>query len=138
MNNGSLEKIQSATQFLLWFHYVLPPRLQEFIRPYLAQPYQSALRVLECCSNHQPSSVDKIAEKANLNKETTRQVLKSLQAGGMVFTSAPLKGWQTPKLQNDLGETRQSLEQSFEKSLDLSVSDLTTLDVPAPEATPSC
>jgi hypothetical protein len=50
MHHTSLSKIESASSFLLWFRSELAQDVQHQLRPYLAQPYQSALKVLDSCS----------------------------------------------------------------------------------------
>ena len=57
MNQKSVEKIQTATKFILWFRHCLPQPFQQVVRPYLAQPYQLALEILDCCSGEEPMTV---------------------------------------------------------------------------------
>ncbi|WP_143467537.1 helix-turn-helix domain-containing protein [Leptolyngbya ohadii] len=87
MHHVSLNKIESASSFLLWFRSSLPQELQQQLRPYLAQPYQSALKVLECCSTDQPMTIDAIAQQTQLNKSSVRQVLKVLKSVELVESS---------------------------------------------------
>lgn len=94
MNQNSLNKIRSSTKFLLWFRFVLPQKIQQIIRPYLDQPYRLALSILDCCVPMNTGTVDEIAQKTQLNRETTRQVLKALQSGGMKFNLSSAKSWQ--------------------------------------------
>jgi hypothetical protein len=94
VNQNSLNKIRSSTRFLLWFRFVLPQKIQQIIRPYLDQPYRLALSILDCCCQMNAATVDEIAQKTNLNRETTRQVLKTLQSGGMKFNISSAKSWQ--------------------------------------------
>ncbi|MEP1076291.1 helix-turn-helix domain-containing protein [Leptolyngbya sp. PL-A3] len=69
---------------MLWFRSSLSPDLQHQLRPYLAQPYQSALKVLECCSLECPLTVEAIAQQTQLSQASVRQMLKVLQAAGLV------------------------------------------------------
>lgn len=95
MHHTSLSKIESASSFLLWFRTSLPPDLQEQLRPYLAQPYQSALKVLDCCSSTHPITLDAISEQTQLSKDSVRQMLKVLQTVGLVAATNSVKGWKT-------------------------------------------
>ncbi|MEP0933332.1 winged helix-turn-helix domain-containing protein [Leptolyngbya sp. NM2-A1] len=58
--------------------------MQYQIRPYLAQPYQSALKVLDCCNTEHPMTVEAIAQHTQLSQSSVRQVLKVLQAVELV------------------------------------------------------
>ncbi|HCF26800.1 MAG TPA: hypothetical protein DEV81_06240 [Cyanobacteria bacterium UBA11049] len=98
MNQRSLEKIRSATPFLLWFHCSVPQETQQVIRHYLDEPYQLALKLIECCSDSQPFTIKEIAQKASLHTGTVRQVLNALRSGGMLFALSPTKSWQLAKL----------------------------------------
>lgn len=93
MNKTSTDKIRSATQFLIWFRRCLPHNIQAQMHPYLDQPYQLALNILDCCSSTQPLGVREIAQLAGVTRETARQVLLALKAGGM-DTVSPTRGWQ--------------------------------------------
>lgn len=84
MHHTSLSKIESASAFLLWFRSSLPQDQQHQLRPYLAQPYQSALKVLDCCSTEQPMTVEAIAQQTQLSQASVRQVLKVLQSAKLV------------------------------------------------------
>jgi hypothetical protein len=94
VNKTSTDKITSATPFLIWFRRCLPARLQVRIRPFLDQPYQLALTVLDCCNPAQPLTVGDIAAAARVSKETARQVLQALKEGGMNFAVTPTRSWQ--------------------------------------------
>ena len=100
MNQNSLNKIRSSTKFLLWFRFLLPQKIQRIIRPYLDQPYRLALSILDCCDRIDAGTVDEIAKKIQLNRETTRQVLKALQSGGMKFHISSAKSWQILDLES--------------------------------------
>lgn len=93
MNQTSIEKIQAATPFLKWFRRYLPIRLQNTIRPYLDQPYQMALAVLDRCSDTECRTVEDIAAAVKVSKSTTRQVLNALRNGGMQFTVSESRSW---------------------------------------------
>ncbi|MFW6357770.1 MAG: hypothetical protein ACOC0N_00930 [Chroococcales cyanobacterium] len=93
MNKSSVVKIQSAAEFLMWFRCTLPQPIQAMIRPYLDQPYQLALNVLDCCSET-PQTIAEITEKVKINPETTRQVLKALQNGGVSLTISSTNCWE--------------------------------------------
>jgi hypothetical protein len=94
LNKTSTDKIRTAAQFLLWFRSCLPHSQQAKMRPYLDQPYQLALSVLDCCHSSQRLRIDDIAQKAGVKRETARQVLLALKEGGMPLTVAPVQGWQ--------------------------------------------
>jgi|GEM_PF-3230919 hypothetical protein len=98
MNKTSADKIKSATPFLIWFRRCLPDRLQNTVRPYLDQPYQLALNVLDCCSSPQPPLIADIAQLAGVTRETARQVLQALREGGMTFSGSSMQGWQSAAL----------------------------------------
>jgi hypothetical protein len=95
MNKTTTDKIKSATLFLIWFRRSLPQPLQARLRPYLDQPYQLALNVLDCCHSAQPLAVGDIARCAEVTRETARQVLLALKEGGMQFAVCPTQGWQS-------------------------------------------
>jgi hypothetical protein len=111
VNKTSTDKISSATPFLIWFRRYIPANLQARICPYLDQPYRLALTILDCCNPNQPLEVGEIAQTAGVTKETTRQVLQALKAGGMTFATSPGRSWQpvaieplmpdTPSLESD-------------------------------------
>lgn len=94
MNKTSINKIRSATPFLIWFRRCLPHSLQMQVRPYLDRPYQLALNILDCCGSTQPLTVREIAQTAGVAQETARQVLQVLKEGGMPFAVSPARGWQ--------------------------------------------
>jgi len=83
MHQTSLSKIELARPFLIWFRFNLPPDVHQQIRPYLAQPYQSALKVLDSCQPDQGITVEAIAQQTQLNRDSVRQVLKVLQSMGL-------------------------------------------------------
>jgi hypothetical protein len=99
LNKTSTDKIRSATQFLIWFRYDLPQSLQASVRPYLDEPYQLALNVLDVCHSSQWLRVEDIAQKADVKRETARQVLLALKEGGMPLTVIPAQGWQLHEAQ---------------------------------------
>ena len=86
MNKTSTDKISKATGFLIWFRRCLPQSVQARVRPYLDQPYQLSLNILDCCTPTQPLVVKEIATAAGVTRETARQVLQALKEGGMTFT----------------------------------------------------
>ncbi|MGG6269018.1 hypothetical protein ACQ4M3_30800 [Leptolyngbya sp. AN03gr2] len=94
MNKTSTDKIRSATQFLVWFRRYLPDNLQAKVRPYLDEPYQLALKVLDVCHSGQRLRVEDIAQRAEVKRETARQVLRALKEGGMPLAVTPVQGWQ--------------------------------------------
>jgi transcription initiation factor IIE alpha subunit len=97
MNQTTLEKIRAATPFLSWFYYQLSHEAQEGVRGYLDQPYQLALKIIDCCNEETPQTSDEIASRTNLSKATVRQVLKALEAGGItcvIGTANPSARWQ--------------------------------------------
>ncbi|MFH7029638.1 MAG: hypothetical protein ACHBN1_30805 [Heteroscytonema crispum UTEX LB 1556] len=57
MYHKSVEKIKDATNFLIWFRHCLPQCAQIQMRPYLDQPYQLALKVLDCSIGLENSTV---------------------------------------------------------------------------------
>ncbi|MDZ4873573.1 MAG: hypothetical protein CLLPBCKN_002969 [Chroococcidiopsis cubana SAG 39.79] len=61
------------------------------MRPYLAQPYQLALEILDCCSGEEPMTVETIAQKVAINKNTARQVLSALREGGLILLSLQIE-----------------------------------------------
>ena len=85
MHDTSLSKIESASSFLLWFRSTLPQEVQQQLRPYLAQPYQSALKVLDCCSGDCLMSVEEIEHHTRLSRASIRQILKVLRAEKLVI-----------------------------------------------------
>lgn len=98
MNQTSLDKIKASAKFLIWFCYVLPRPLQQVLRPYLDQPYRLSLSILDYCGNANSLTIEEISSKANINKETIRQVLKALQSGGMKFQINAAKNWEVLEL----------------------------------------
>lgn len=94
MNSKSLEKIQTATPFLKWFRKYFPDNVQDQIRPYLDQPYQLALRLMDCCDGSEYCSMEEIAAAAAVNKNTACQVLSVLREGGLVVMISTSGGWQ--------------------------------------------
>lgn len=93
MNSKSLEKIQAATPFLKWFRQYFPQSVQSQIRPYLDQPYQLALNVMDCCNGSEYRSMEEIAAAAKVNKSTACQVLSALRNGGLVIMISTSGGW---------------------------------------------
>lgn len=93
MNQTSLEKIQTASSFLRYFRCSVPIALQAQIRPYLDQPYQLALNILDCCEDIDGCTTEAIAQRLAISKSSVRQVLSALREGGLVFTTSPAKGW---------------------------------------------
>ncbi len=93
MNQTSLAKIQTASTFLRYFRDCVPLPLQAQIRPYLDQPYQLALNILDCCEAIDGCTPDAIAQRLELSKSSVRQVLSALREGGLVFMASPAKGW---------------------------------------------
>lgn len=92
MNPKSLEKIQAATPFLKWFRSCSPDSIQNRVRPYLDQPYQLALKLMDCCDGSQYRSLEEIAAAAKVSKSTARQVLNALRDGGLVVIVSTSKG----------------------------------------------
>jgi len=78
MNSATLDKIENSADFLIQFRR-LPRYVQDLVRPHLGAPQQTALRVLDCCSDFQGVLVPDIAAIAGFNRETTRQVLTALE-----------------------------------------------------------
>lgn len=110
MHHTSLSKIESASSFLLWFRSELAQDIQHQLRPYLAQPYQSALKVLDCCSTTHSMTVDEIALQTQLSKDSVRQVLKVLQTVGLVTATSSVKGWRAQHIpEKDLANLDRSL-----------------------------
>jgi hypothetical protein len=105
MNQTSIDKIKSATPFLIWFRRCLPQPLQTQVRPYLDQPYQLALTILDCACGSQPLTVKEIAHSAGVAPQTTKQVLLALRESGMSFAITPTRGWQSnaAELSADVG-----------------------------------
>ena len=93
MNQKSLEKIQAATSFLRWFRSCSPDSIQNQVRPYLDQPYQLALRLMDCCNSSEYHSLEEIAAAAKVSKNTARQVLNALRDSGLVAIVSTSKGW---------------------------------------------
>lgn len=94
MNPKSLEKIRAATAFLKWFRSYFPSSIQRRVRPYLDQPYQLALRLLDCCDGSEYRSLEDIALTANVSKTTARQVLNALREGGLIMLTNTAGGSQ--------------------------------------------
>lgn len=100
MNQTTLEKIRTATPFLTWFYCQLSQDAQEVVRRHLDQPYQLALKILDCCRREIPQTSEEISASTNLSKATVRQVLKALEAGGITFIVSPANSttrWQAKK-----------------------------------------
>lgn len=93
MNQTSLEKIQAASTFLRYFRRCLPHNIQTIVRPYLDQPYQLALNILDCCEDSACCTTEAIAQRLNLSKSSVRQVLAALREEGLVFMASTSKGW---------------------------------------------
>ncbi|MCU0569611.1 MAG: HTH domain-containing protein [Oculatellaceae cyanobacterium Prado106] len=93
MNKTSTDKIRSAALFLIRFRRCLPQSVQSFVRPYLDQPYQLALKILDCCSATQATTLGEIAQQAGVTRETVRQVLLALKEGGISFKDTSRRGW---------------------------------------------
>lgn len=93
MNQTSLAKIQTASTFLRYFRRCVPLPLQAQIRPYLDQPYQLALNILDCCEEMEGCTTEAIAQRLDLSKSSVRQVLSALRDGGLVLLASPAKGW---------------------------------------------
>lgn len=92
MNSKSLEKIQAAAPFLKWFRSYFPSSIQDRIRPYLDQPYQLALRLMDCCDGSEYRSLGDIAAAAEVNKNTACQVLSALREGGLIVMMSTVEG----------------------------------------------
>ncbi len=90
MNSATLSKIESAADFLIQFRK-LPRYVQDLVRPNLNEPQQTALKVLDCCSEMQACLVGEIAAIAQLNRESTRQVLTALE-GKLVVAEETMQG----------------------------------------------
>jgi len=93
VNQTSLEKIQAAATFLHYFRRCLPSSIQAIVRPYLDQPYQLALNVLDCCDDPSGCRTEDIAQQLGISKSSVRQVLSALREGGLVFMASTAKGW---------------------------------------------
>lgn len=93
MNQTSLEKIQAASTFLRDFRQCLPAPVQAMVRPYLDQPYQLALNILDCCEEAEGCTSEAIAQRLAISKSSVRQVLSALREGGLVFTVRTAKEW---------------------------------------------
>lgn len=105
MHYTSLSKIESASSFLLWFRSNLPQEFQHCLRPYLAQPYQSALKVLDCCNSGCPVTVEAIAQQTQLSKASVRQMLKVLQSVELVTpVNSSTKEWRSQPVSEALAE----------------------------------
>lgn len=106
MNSTTLAKIEAAAPFLLQFRNEVPPHLQNLITPYLDQPYQLALKILDCCLDGTPVSLDEISTSTGISKVTVRQVLSAFQQSSIQLQSQP-KRWQLQaKSQRQLISTR--------------------------------
>lgn len=98
MNTSTLNKISNAAEFLGQFRR-LPRYVQDLVRPHLDEPHQTALKVLDCCSEMQGALVPEIAAiqaslrqaTAQINRETTRQVLTTLE-GKLVVSEETMQG----------------------------------------------
>jgi hypothetical protein len=90
MNSATLSKIANASDFLIQFRR-LPRYVQDLVRPHLDEPHQTALKVLDCCSELEGCLVSDIAAIANLNRESTRQVLTALE-GKLVIAEETMQG----------------------------------------------
>jgi hypothetical protein len=90
MNSATLNKIESASEFLTQFRR-LPRYVQDLVRPHLDQPHQTALKILDCCSELEACLVPQIAAIAGMNRETTRQVLTTLE-GKLVTAEETVQG----------------------------------------------
>lgn len=95
MNSKSLEKIQAATSFLKWFRSYFPESIQNRVRPYLDQPYQLALKIMDCCDGSQYQSLKEIATAAKVSKNTASQVLSALRNGGFVIMVGASGRWES-------------------------------------------
>lgn len=93
MNAKSLAKIQAATSFLRWFRAYFPESIQNRVRPYLDQPYQLALKLMDCCDGSEYCSMEDLAAAANVSKNTACQVLSALRNGGLVVVVNTPGGW---------------------------------------------
>lgn len=94
MNPKSLEKIQVAAPFLKWFRNYFPQWVQDRIRPYLDQPYQLALKVMDCCNGSEYGSMEELAVAAKVSRNTAYQVLGVLRNSGLVILISTPGGWQ--------------------------------------------
>lgn len=92
MNSTTLNKIESASEFLTQFRR-LPRYVQDLVRPHLDQPQQTALKILDCCSELEAClvGVGDIAAITQMNRETTRQVLTTLE-GKLVTAEETMQG----------------------------------------------
>jgi hypothetical protein len=90
MNSSTLTKISAATDFLIAFRR-LPRYVQDLVRPHLDQPQQTALKVLDCCSELEACLVADIAAIAQVNRETARQILTALE-GRLVVAEETVMG----------------------------------------------
>lgn len=104
MNPKSLEKIRAAAAFLKWFRSYFPISIQSRIRPYLDQPYQLALKLMDCCDGSKYRSIEDIALAAKVSKTTARQVLAALREEGLVILTSTAGRWQL--LESDRVEIR--------------------------------
>ncbi|MBD1848133.1 hypothetical protein H6F89_33230 [Cyanobacteria bacterium FACHB-63] len=68
--------------------------VQSRVRPYLDQPYQLALKLMDCCDGSEYRSIEDIALTAKVSKTTARQVLNVLREGGLVIFTNTAGGWQ--------------------------------------------
>ena len=94
MKSSTIARVRTAAPFLLWFRCTLPAQMQAAIRPHLGASYQTALKVLDSCPVTHALSVEEIAQRANLNRESTRQILHALRDGGFPFVVDSAKHWQ--------------------------------------------
>jgi transcription initiation factor IIE alpha subunit len=94
MNSKTLAKIKAAIPFLVRFRQDVPVPLQILIAPYLDQPYQLTLKVMDCCTEEKLVSIDAIATKTGINPVSVRQVLNLLQNSGVALQSTRSKHWQ--------------------------------------------
>jgi biotin operon repressor len=124
VNKVSIDKIKSATPFLIWFRRCLPESQQAQVRPFLDRPYQLALTILDCCEAAEPLPVKDIAQAIGMSPHTVKQVLLALKDGGMTFTVSPTKNWQ-------LSQAELPTPTSFESSLLATVSTATSGHSPA-------
>lgn len=86
MNAKSLAKIQAATSFLRWFC------MQNRVRPYLDQPYQLALKLIDCCDGSEYCSMEDLA-RSKREQNTACQALSALRNGGLVVVVNTPGGW---------------------------------------------
>lgn len=82
MNPKILEKIRAVAILLRWFRSYLLISAQNHIRPYLDQPYQLALKLMDGCNSSKYGSMEESAVAAKVSKNTARQVLSVLREMG--------------------------------------------------------